>query len=183
MPRARRRLQRSDLAGSHIDLQVERVVAGGDGLAHGPDGRVLLVEGALPGERVRAEVVETHKSWSRAVAREVIEPATGRRSPPCEQVARGCGGCSWQHAEPRLQRALKRQIVSDALRRLGGICGLDAADERILDGPELAVQGFRTTVRAAVSGGRAGFRKTASHETLPVDDCLVAHQSLVELFR
>lgn len=159
------------------------MVPGGDGLAHGPDGKVVLIEGALPGERVQADVVEVHKSWSRAVTADVLDAAPGRREPPCPFVAKGCGGCSWQHVEPAVQRQLKRQIVADALRRQGGLRDIADDDSRILDGPELAVRDFRTTVRAAVIDGRAGFRRHASHEVLPVDACQVAHPMLDDLFR
>lgn len=158
------------------------MVAGGDGLARGPDGKVVLVEGALPGERVRADVVEVHKQWSRAVTREVLDPAPGRVEPPCPFVAKGCGGCTWQHVEPAVQRTLKRQIVADALRRQGGLRDITADDARILDGPDLPARDYRTTVRAAVVDGRAGFRKWASHEVLPIDACLVAHPMLDDLF-
>jgi 23S rRNA (uracil1939-C5)-methyltransferase len=182
VPRAPRRLRHTDIAGTSIELAPTRVVAGGDGLAHGPDGRVVLVEGGLPGERVLADIVEVHKSWSRAVTREVVEASPDRRKPPCPFVAQGCGGCSWQHVDPVAQRRLKRQIVADALRRQGGLRDVTDDDARILDGPDLPARDYRTTVRAAVLGGRAGFRKAASHEVLPVDACLVAHPMLAELF-
>lgn len=158
------------------------MVAGGDGLARGPDGKVVLVEGALPGERVRADVVEVHKQWSRAVTREVLDAAPGRVEPPCPFVAKGCGGCTWQHVEPAVQRTLKRQIVADALRRQGGLRDITAYDARILEGPDLPARDYRTTVRAAVVDGRAGFRKWASHEVLAIDACLVAHPMLDDLF-
>lgn len=158
------------------------MVAGGDGLARGPDGKVVLVEGALPGERVRADVVEVHKQWSRAVTREVLDAAPGRVEPPCPFVAKGCGGCTWQHVEPAVQRTLKRQIVADALRRQGGLRDITASDARILEGPDLPARDYRTTVRAAVVDGRAGFRKWASHEVLAIDACLVAHPMLDDLF-
>jgi 23S rRNA (uracil1939-C5)-methyltransferase len=124
-----------------------------------------------------------HKSWSLAVTREVLDAAPGRREPPCAYVARGCGGCNWQHIEPDVQRQLKRQIVADALRRQGGQRDLADDDPPLLDGPTLPARDYRTTVRAAVVGGRAGFRKGASHEVLAIDECLVAHPLLDDLFR
>jgi 23S rRNA (uracil1939-C5)-methyltransferase len=165
-----------------VEVTPSRVVAGGDALARDRDGKVMLVEGALPGERVRAQVLAEHRSWSQAVVVDVLEPSDARREPPCRYVAAGCGGCTWQHIEPAAQRLLKRQIVADALRRQGRLRDLADDDPRLIDGPVLDVTGHRTTVRAAVVGKRPGFRRPASHEVLPVDACLVAHPAMADLF-
>ena len=60
-----------------LDLRVERVVVGGDGLAHDPDGRVVFVAGALPGERVRVALREERRDFAKG---EVVEvrPGYGR---------------------------------------------------------------------------------------------------------
>ena len=51
----------------------------------------------------------------------------------------------------------------------------------VVDGPELPTDGFRTTVRLAVTDGRAGYRRLRSHDVVPVDACLVAHPALASL--
>jgi 23S rRNA (uracil1939-C5)-methyltransferase len=153
-------------------------VAGGAALARDPDGRVVFVRGALPGERVRARIVGGKRDFSHAAVVEVLEPSPGRITPPCPYVAEGCGGCDLQHLDPPAQPALKRAIVVDALRRQGRI-----DDPLVTFGPELASQGFRTTVRAAVTDGQAqlGFRAEHSHLVIPVEHCLVAHPLVDEL--
>lgn len=162
-----------------VELSPTAMVAGGDALARDADGRVVFVAGALPGERVAAEVVERvrRKDFARARVLTVLEPAPGRVVPPCPHLARGCGGCTWQHADPALQRALKREVVADALRRLGR---LEAPE--VGDGPGLDPFGYRTTVRMAVGAdGRVAYRRAASHDVVEVDSCLVAHPLLAEL--
>ncbi|MEY2569673.1 MAG: hypothetical protein QOE63_23 [Acidimicrobiaceae bacterium] len=162
--------------GEGIELEITAVVAGGDGLARPPDGQIVFVTGALPGDRVRAEVTETKKGFRRARLIEVLDAAPSRVAPPCPHVADGCGGCDWQHVDPLAQRELKASIVADALRRIAKLDppGIDL-------GPELPAVAYRTTVRAAVHDGRAGFRHRGSHDVVVVDRCLVAHPLVDEL--
>ncbi|MGV3759067.1 MAG: TRAM domain-containing protein, partial [Actinomycetota bacterium] len=72
-----------------IELDVTAVVAGGDGLARDQDGRVVFVAGALPGERVAAEVTERRKDFARARVARVLQASTDRVEPPCPFVAAG----------------------------------------------------------------------------------------------
>jgi 23S rRNA (uracil1939-C5)-methyltransferase len=159
-----------------VALRPTAMAAGGEAVAREASGRVVFVRGALPGEAVVARMVEERGRYARAVVDRVEEAAPGRVEPPCPYVAAGCGGCTWQHIVPAEQRALKRQIALDALARAGGVPGAVVAD-----GPELPTEGFRTTVRLAVTDGRAGYRRLRSHEAVPVDACLVAHPALAPL--
>jgi 23S rRNA (uracil1939-C5)-methyltransferase len=158
-----------------LELEVTRVVAGGDGMARDPDGRVVFVRGALPGERVRAQVTEQRKDFSRAHALDVLEAAPDRVVPPCPHVAHGCGGCDWQHVAPERQRHLKADIVADALRRQAHL------DVEVDPGPVLGATRHRSTLRGVAQGGRFGLRARASHDVVPIDACLVAHPSLDDL--
>lgn len=141
-------------------------------LGRDPDGRVVLVEGAVPPEVVEVDPVDGPGSVARgAMAARIGPPSPDRIEPPCPHVADGCGGCDWQHIRPEAQLRLKREVVLDALRRIGGI-----EDARVELGPSLPSAGYRTTVRAAVDeDGRAGFRARRSHRVVPVDSCFVAH--------
>jgi 23S rRNA (uracil1939-C5)-methyltransferase len=152
------------------------MIAGGDAIARDQDGRVVFVNGALPDERVRAEILDVRKTYAMARVIDVLDAAPERIVAPCPEVARGCGACQWQHIAIDAQQRFKGDIVIDALRRLGRF-----------EPPELAptVQlepwAFRTTVRAAVANGRAGFRRASSHDSVDVDGCLVAHPRIVDL--
>jgi 23S rRNA (uracil1939-C5)-methyltransferase len=156
-----------------VELTTTAIAAGGDAVARDADGKVAFVTGALPGERVLAEITEERHDFNRAVAVEILDAAPSRVTPPCPHVARGCGGCAWQHVELSAQRDLKHEIVSDALRRIGGI-----ADPDVKHGPHLPADGFRTTIRLA---NGSGFRHARSHDVVDVDSCLVAHPLLQEL--
>ena len=170
-----------------VDLAVEAMVAGGDGLARGPDGRVVFVTGALPGERVRARLTGAWPDFDRAVAVEVIDPSPDRVSPPCAALAAGCGGCTWQHVAPEAQSRLKAGIVTDALRRIARL-----EDPPPITHVALAGEPRRTTARLGVTAsGRAGHRARAGprrsmapgarEAVVETDACAAAHPLLEEL--
>jgi 23S rRNA (uracil1939-C5)-methyltransferase len=158
-------------------LAVTALAVGGEGVAREPSGRVVFVEGALPGERVRVAVTDERHSHARATLVEVAEPAPARVTPPCRFVAAGCGGCGWQHVDPEAQRELKASMVAEALARLGGVEAPDVAA-----GPVLPTAGYRTTLRGlADAEGRFSLRRRHSHDLVAVPACLVAHPRLAEV--
>lgn len=166
--------------GARLEVEVERLVAGGLGLAHDTDGRVVLVEGGLPGDRLAVEVVAAKKHLLSARLREVLRASSDRVEPRCPEVALGCGGCDLQHAAPDSQSRLKVMIVTDALRRIAKL-----VDVEVRTGPRLAAFGYRTSLRCSVDGnsGRLGFRRARTHETHVVEDCLTAHPFAAEIVR
>ncbi len=168
---------------AEVLLAPHAMVAGGAALARDDEGRVVFVDGALPGERVRARMTEERRDFARATAVEVVEASPDRVAPPCPTLTAGCGGCTWQHVAPGAQHRLKAAIVLDALRR---ITRLDDPPEPVQvtpHGPAL-----RTTTRLAVSAsGRAGHRarsrpgRPGPTDPVVTDTCLVAHPLLEEL--
>lgn len=151
-----------------LELEVTGAVAGGRCLAR-HEGKVILVGGALPGERVRARITQEQKRWAEAEAVEIVTANPGRRSPPCPHAA-DCGGCDFQHAERDVQLAMKRDIVLDAFRRIGGrdVAGL-------LEGPAAVGEEFRARNRIALSyatTGRPGLRRPSSHDVVAIDGCM-----------
>lgn len=161
-----------------IRLTPTAMVPGGLALARGADSRVVLVEGALPGEDVLVRIIEERKDFARAVTTEVLEPSPDRVSAPCPALATGCGGCTWQHIRPDAQVRFKEAIVVDALRRIGRIPDPPPLVGWPMDGPAL-----RTTARLAVAlPGRAGHRPAGvAGEAVATDACFVVHSLLEEL--
>ena len=159
-----------------FELELDRVATGGAGIGRGPDGRVVFAIGGLPGERVLVKVVAEHRRRIETRVTKVIRSAPGRIEVACPHVAEGCGGCDWQHATVNTQQELRRDVVIDCLRRLARI---DEPDVRL--GPTLPATGYRTTVRAAVVAGRAGYRAAGSHRIVIAEQCLVTHPLIEEL--
>ena len=157
-------------------MRFERLVAGGDALGHLADGRVVFVPGALPGELVDVQITQAKKDFARGTVASIIEPSTHRVAPPCEHVARGCGGCSWQHLDVAQHMEAKVAIVREALRRNGKIETLE-----VVAGGVVPPTASRTTLRMAVTpDGRLGFRRGGSHDVIDTPTCLVAHPLLNE---
>lgn len=157
-------------------LTIEGVAHGGVCVAHAPDGRVVFVRHALPGEQVRVDVTETRRSYLRADAIEVIAPSPDRVTPPCPWSGPGrCGGCDWQHVTIDAQRRLKATVIAEQLRRLAKL-DRDVTVEPMPGAPDGLH--WRTRMRFAVSEtGRAGLHRARSHIVEPIDDCLIAVKS------
>ena len=162
---------------TELALAPTAMAAGGAAIARDAGGRVVFVEGALPGERVRARLTDSKKDFARAVAVEILDASPDRVAPPCAALALGCGGCTWQHVSAAGQGRLKAGIVVDALRRIAKLAEPPTPEPVPMRGPAM-----RTTARLAVSAdGRAGHRPRTGSGAVATDACLVAHPLLEEL--
>lgn len=140
--------------GDRLELAIERPVAGGRMLArHG--GRVVLVAGALPGETVRTRIERVERGLAFARTDDVLVASPGRRPVPFDPA---CGGGDYAHAAPETQRALKRDVILDALRRGAGLTWDAPLD--VAPSPE---RGYRLRARLHVQEGRVGFFKEGTH--------------------
>ncbi len=141
-------------------------------------GRVLFVRHTLPGERVLVRVTDdSHASFWRADAVEVIKPSRDRVEPRCPVAGPGlCGGCDFQHVDLDAQRRLKTAVVAEQLQRLAGIDW--AGEVGGVTTPETADgMHWRTRMRYhADEEGRAALRAHRSHELvpLPAQGCPIA---------
>jgi 23S rRNA (uracil1939-C5)-methyltransferase len=147
-----------------VELAITALAAGGDGVARDGHGRVTFVPGTAVGDRVRARIVHETASFARAELVEVVAPSPDRVVPVCEYVARGCGGCQWQHVARPAQLAAKQAIVANALRRLDGLAIEPIADPA----PPL---GWRRRARFHVAGGAIGLYRAGSRELVPLGHC------------
>ncbi|ADB32814.1 deoxyribonuclease/rho motif-related TRAM [Kribbella flavida DSM 17836] len=159
-----------DIVGTVLELEIGPVAHGGHCVAR-YEGQVVFVRHGLPGELVHARVTERNAKYLRADVVQVLTPSPHRVEPPCPFAGPGrCGGCDFQHVSIVEQRRLKATVVSDTLRRIGGI-------ERtvVMESPGDDGLGWRTRMRYAVVGGRPGMFAHRSHDLIPIDRCLIAH--------
>jgi tRNA/tmRNA/rRNA uracil-C5-methylase (TrmA/RlmC/RlmD family) len=163
-----------------LELEIGAPAHGGSCVAHAPDGRVVFVRHALPGERVRARVTAEKRRHLFADAVEVLTPSDDRVVPPCRYAGPGgCGGCDLQHVAPKRQLAWKAQIIAEQLARLAGI-EIDVVVEPVPDvDSEQPGLGWRTKVAYAVDRrGTPGLHPYQSRDVLPIDQCLLAHPAV-----
>jgi 23S rRNA (uracil1939-C5)-methyltransferase len=133
------------------------------------DGKVWLVNYALPGEVVEAEPRGRQGGVAVAAATRVIEPSPHRVAAPCPYFGE-CGGCQLQHAEYSHQLALKRQVVEEAWSRAGLRLPPDTPVLGMDDPWRYRIRG---EFEAIWSSGtwRFGFHRLRSHSVLPIDTC------------
>jgi 23S rRNA (uracil1939-C5)-methyltransferase len=162
----------------HDVIELEAV-----GLAHEGEGVgrfggfTLFVPGALPGERVRARVTELRKNFGRAELLDVLVASPDRVAAPCAVYAR-CGGCQLQHFAYEGQLRWKRQLVVDALERIGKLRDVVVHEVIGMDDPWR----YRNKAQVPIGfdleeGGLVGgFYEQGSHRIVSTDACLIQHE-------
>ena len=141
------------------------------------DGKVWLVNYALPGEVVEAEPLGRQGGVAVADATRVIEASPHRVTAPCPYFGQ-CGGCQLQHAAYAHQLELKRQVVEEAWSRAGLRLPPDTAVLGMDDPWRYRVRGEFEAV-ASAGGWRFGFHRMRSHSVLSIDSCLI-HDRRIE---
>src|SRR3979490_3153736 len=161
-----------------LRISVEKLVYGGDGLAHA-DGNTVFVPYVLPGEEVRASAKSKKKKLIWAELLEVTSPAKKRGRAKCAHCQKG-GGCHYQHIPATEQLRLKKDILRETLSRLGGITWDGAIVENSAE-----PYGYRNRAQWAVRSGmpRAlGYFLPESSVIVPIDECPVLSPRLAQTF-
>lgn len=144
-----------------IEVSIERPAVGGRMIGrHG--GQIVLVSGAIPGERVRALVERRRRDVLFANAVEVLEPSPDRR---LVSTRPECGGQSFVHIAYRRQLVLKAEIIQDGFQRVGHIT-LDELPS-VVASPE---RGYRMRAGLHVGDDRVGFLEEGSHRVCAATD-------------
>ena len=157
-------------AAQDLILGIESLDSEGRGVAR-EQGKVVFVEGALPGEQVSARVWRSGKSYDQASAVEILRESAGRREPRCPNFG-VCGGCATQHADLRTQMAAKQRWLEDNLQRIGKVSAETLLP--IVYGEEWGYRHrARMTARYVASRGGAllGFHEKKSSHVANMTQC------------
>ena len=100
------------------NLIIESVAAEGKAIAHTPEGQVVFVGFAVPGDVVDVRLVRKKKAWLEGTIIKIVKPSEQRLEPFCEHFT-VCGGCRWQPLPYQIQLAAKQRQVYDQLTRIG----------------------------------------------------------------
>ena len=141
--------------GDVLSLTIEKPAAGGRMIAR-VDRLVVLVSGAIPGERVKVWIERAEKRMAYAVTREVVEASPDRRDEADDPL---CGGALYTHIAYPRQLSIKSDVVRDCFARLGRYPIEDAI--AVEGSPE---QAYRMRARLHVHGARAGFYRENTHQ-------------------
>ncbi|HEU5062570.1 MAG TPA: 23S rRNA (uracil(1939)-C(5))-methyltransferase RlmD [Solirubrobacterales bacterium] len=113
--------------GDLLELEIDSLAFGGRGVARA-EGFVIFVAGALPGDRVRAEVTKGKKRFAEARTVEVVRAAADRLPDRCVHGGEPCPGAPWQGLPYEQQLHHKQGQVEEALRRIGGLDGFETEE-------------------------------------------------------
>ncbi len=160
-------------------LKIEKLSHDGRGIAHHPDGKLIFVRNALPGEEVVLEVKRKQRHYDEALALEIHYPAAERVLPKCAAFGR-CGGCGLQHLEVSAQILAKQSWLQEKLAQV------KVEPQAWLPPLQEAVWGYRHKARLGVRFVRKkervliGFREAESNFLTDMQRCEVLHPSVGE---
>jgi 23S rRNA (uracil1939-C5)-methyltransferase len=150
-----------------VEVQLTREIYGGDCISHMPDGRTLFVPFGIAGEKVRVEITEEKKNYYRGKIVQVLDPSASRITPRCIHFA-DCGGCHYQHLSYVDQLAVKQQVFTQQLERLGKI--VNPPVNPIVPSP--AEWNYRNTVQFSISpAGKLGYQRAGSNSIVEIREC------------
>jgi len=159
-----------------MEVLIERMGAGGDGIAPGP----IYVPQGLPGERLHVEINGKRGDGALATIHEILNPSLDRIAPACAHFLEGCGGCALQHWAPTPQAAWKRERLRVALAR-GGFPEAPVAET--ITTPPGVRRRADFAIRRGTDGLRLGFHAAGSAAILDIAACPVLHPRLVAVLK
>ena len=161
-----------------FDIELSQHTYGGECIGRLPDGRAVFVSFTLPGERVRARLVEDRKGFARAEVIEVQRPSKERVKPRCPHFT-VCGGCHYQHMDYPAQLRAKEAILRDQLVRIAGIA--DPLLRPTVASP--SPWNYRNTVQFHLSpNGKLGFQAAGGAQVVEIRECHLPDPALNELW-
>lgn len=137
------------------------------------EGKVVFVEGALPGEKVTARIAKRKPSFDTARLEQVIKPSSQRVTPACPHFG-VCGGCAMQHLDASAQVAIKQRVLEDTLWHIGRVRPVMVLPP--MHGPSW---GYRYRARLSVravkkkGGVLVGFRERRGSYVADINECRV----------
>lgn len=153
-----------------MTLRVESLDGEGRGVAHNAEGKVVFIDGALPGEEAAVSISVKKASYESGKAVSILKSSPGRRAPACPYFG-VCGGCATQHADAWTQMAAKQRALEENLARIGKVHPETLLP--IVYGPEW---GYRHRARLSVrrvarKGVLVGFRERSSTYVADMHRC------------
>ena len=157
-----------------VEVTIDSLSHDGRGLAR-VNGKALFVEGALPGEKVRAKYSNQKSKFAEATTLEVLQASPQRVTPDCPHFDL-CGGCQLQHLAAESQIEIKQQQALAQLQRIGGIAPTEVLPP--VDGEHWH---YRRRARLGLVVDRngtisLGFRRKQSKKRVAIEQCPVLDQ-------
>ena len=152
-----------------VQVKIESMAYKGYGVAR-IDRRVHFVPYSVTGDEAWVEIVEEKRDYSIGTIETLINPSPLRTSPPCPYFG-VCGGCQWQHIDYSVHRELKKNILMDILKRMGG--QKEIPPMTVIPSPKS--YGYRIRIRLKAEGKALGYHQQRSHHIVDIEHCPIAH--------
>jgi 23S rRNA (uracil1939-C5)-methyltransferase len=163
--------------GQLLEVDISDLSDRGDGVGRW-QGRVVFVPDTVPGDRVVVRLVYVKRQYAHGKLQHLLTPSGHRTRPACI-VADKCGGCQWQHIDYEFQLLAKRNLVTQALDRIGGLSHPPV--EPVLAGGEALHYRNKATYplgRSATGQVQAGYYQKGTHQLLNLNQCPIQDQRL-----
>jgi 23S rRNA (uracil1939-C5)-methyltransferase len=164
--------------GETFELEIEKLVYGGDGLGR-HEGKVVFVPFTAPGDCVEVRPVERKKGFVRAVVTRILKASPERTAPPCPHFGR-CGGCQWQHLDYAAQVEAKRRILEEGFHHRFPETRNLQITMAACPKPYAYRSRGRVQMRGAGEQTAVGFFRYRSHDVEDVSSCPLFRTSLNE---
>jgi 23S rRNA (uracil1939-C5)-methyltransferase len=162
--------------GDTIQMEVESLNYSAHAVAR-TNGLVVFVAGGVPGDGLLARITQIKKNYAVAEAVDVLSASRYRCQPPCAHFIEGCGGCQWQHITYEYQLYWKKEILKQALKRIGKLDDIPEVETRGMYPPlhyRSKLRLFPAEDQATGAGIPLGMRRASSHEVVPIRNCLIS---------
>lgn len=166
--------------GDVLETTVERMGQKGEGVATFPDGRLLFVPGALPGENIVVTVTEIRKNFGRGRLQKIEKPSSFRRAAPCPVFSQ-CGGCVFQHWDYREELHYKETWIRESLRRIGHIENPPVEPIRGASHPQAYRNKGQFPWGGQAGNVHLGLYRTRSHQLVGIDACAIQRPEVNEV--
>ena len=167
------------IPGEQIELAIDSINHNGEGVGRYM-GIAVFAPFTIPGEKVVVEVVELKKNYIVAKLVNHVDESEQRVQPRCPAFDT-CGGSRFQHIDYQLQLSLKRQLVEDALRRIGKITDVTVEQTLGMETPWAYRNKAQFQVSRMDGKVKLGFFEEGSHALVPTTECLLIDQQISDI--
>ncbi len=163
------------------EIEIDSLSHDGRGVGRNAKGKVVFVDYALPGERVRYRPTRSRRNFSNGTTIEVLRESPDRVNPRCS-VFGTCGGCVLQHCNHGVQVSAKQQQLLENLEKIGAVI-----PENVISPLQSGEWGYRRKARLGIrdvakkGGILVGFRERNKSYVTPIDECDVLHPAASSL--
>ena len=161
--------------GEEYIIEIDSVAALGSGVGR-LHGFTVFVPNAVGGDIIKARITRVKKSFAEAELVEIIEKSEQRTENDCTHFPE-CGGCQLRHMKYEAQLESKRQIVENAIRRIGGF--KDFTLQEVIGAENTYHYRNKAVFRAGYENGRVvcGFNAAKSHNVVDTNGCLICNEA------